>query len=278
MRPDDVSSGDMGRGDEELIARLREALHPGRASPSPESLARLRDTVNAGFSRGAVAARRSRARLAVAASLFLGMSASMAGAMASGATLPAPLRAVARDVGLPVDSVQLAQTKTDADRLRRALERKDAAAIPRDVTALKSSFSGLKGSDRRNIDSEVDSLFDQAGPYDGHADEETESPASSTNPSASGTPGAIPPAPVNDGDGDGVSTSPSTTLAPGSDGGGNDGRSNTTIAGGSSPTTSTTAPSNSGDTASTPTTTDTSSGGDGSSGGGSGVQSDGGGN
>lgn len=268
----------MRPSDDALIALLREALENDHSAPSPESVAQLRGAVTDRFAGGTAIVRRGRARLAAATSVFLVVSGSMAGAVASGATLPASLRVLARDVGLPVDSVGLARAKADAGRLRQALASKDAAVIPRDVSALKTSFSGLDPSDRRSIDTEVDSLIDQAGSYDDHAEDDTESPPTATNQSGARSSGTAPLKPADNNAGEGGPTSPGTTLAPGTDGNDGDESGDTTVAGGSPSTTASTAPpSDSGNTSPTPTTTDTSDGGGGSSDGGSSVQSDGGG-
>lgn len=171
--------------DEELTALLREALDPGNPAPPPESVRELRNLV----SRAAPPRRPMllRSRAVVAAAAFLGMSGSAVGAaVASGATLPEPLRVIASGIGLPVDSVGLAQAKTDADRLRADLERRDIEEVPRDAAALKDKFAGLSMGERNSIGDEVDSLLDRAAPFDGGSGGGTEETSGSGSTSGSG--------------------------------------------------------------------------------------------
>jgi hypothetical protein len=219
----------------------------------------LRSLVTRGIPRRTVNPLRS--RLAVASALFIGMSGSaIGGAVAAGVTLPEPLRVVASGIGLPVDSVGLAQAKTDADRLRRDLDRSDAHHVPRDAAALQDTFSGLSADDRRRIDREVDSLLDRAATYDGR---DAEGPGEASGPGGTSASG--------DSDGSGSQTSPTTTVPGAQSSGSGDGGS---VSGGgdggggdTSATTATTAPtSDSGATSSSPTTSG--SGGGGGDGGG----------
>lgn len=258
--------------DEELTALLRQALDPGNPSPPPESVGELRRLVAGSAPRRHPMPLRS--RMAVAAAAFVGVSGSAVGAaVATGATLPEPLRVIASGIGLPVDSVGLAQAKTDAGRLRRDLNRRDLAEVSRDAAALQSSFTGLSPGERHGIDDEVDSLLEQAAPYDGRSDEGTEQTSGSGSASV---PGAT--------DSDGGSTSPTTTVSgsqsTSGDGGGviSGGTSGSDGSSGGSP--STTAPSSTtGDSGGGSTPAPTASGtdgGGGTSGGGTSGGTDGG--
>jgi len=259
--------------DEELTALLRKALDPGNPSPPPESVRELRSLVSS-----AAPLRRPtplRTRVAVATAVFLGMSGSAVGAaVATGATLPEPLRVIASGIGLPVDSVGLAQAKTDADRLRGDLNRRDLEEVPRDAAALQDTFAGLTKGERQSIGGEVDSLLDRAAPFDGGSGDRTGE-----------TPGSEPSSGSGGSDTDGGATSPPTTTVSGSQtpSGGDGGFVSGGTSGGdggSGGTSSTTVPSaTSGDSggSSTPTTTSgTDGGGGGTSGGGTSGGTDGG--
>lgn len=265
----------MNQGDEELLELIRRALRPERSEavmPPSGAVTQLRESVSTHFARRRIVRHRG-ARVAVAASIFVGLSGSAAGAFASGATLPTPLRVVARGVGLPVDSVGLAQAKTDADRLRGALDKRERAEISVDAAALESSFKGLSGHDRRSIGREVDGLLDRAEPYDGRGDD---GPGSVVAPLPGGaSPGGGAPVSGSDGDDGGAPATfvPQGTVTPSKDAGGGDGGGGGG-GDGSSTTSTTAAPSGSGD-ASSPTTTSGTGGGDGTSDGGSDLQTDG---
>ena len=249
--------------DEELTALLCQALDPGNPSPPPESVGKLHRLVSSAAPRRRRVPLRS--RMAVATAAFLAVSGSAVGAaVASGATLPEPLRVIASGIGLPVDSVGLAQAKTDADRLRRDLDRRDVAEVPRDAAALQSSFTGLSSGERHSIDDEVDSLLELAAPYDGNSGEGTERPSGSGSASVPGG-----------SDNDGGAASPTTTVAgsqpTSSDGAGVVSGSTSGSDGGSGGSSSTTVPSaTTGDSGggSTSTTTSGTDGGGGTSGGG----------
>ena len=249
--------------DEELTALLCQALDPGNPSPPPESVGELRRLVSS-----AAPLRRPvplRSRLAVVTAAFLGVSGSAVGAaVASGATLPEPLRVIASGIGLPVDSVGLAHAKTDADRLRRDLNRRDMAEVPRDAAALQSAFTGLSTDERHSIDGEVDSLLELAAPFDGRSGEGTEeTPGSGSAPVPGGT------------DSDGGPTSPTTTVTGSESSGSGDGGvvSGSTSggdgsSGGSSPTTAPSATTGDSSGGSTSTTISGTDGGGGTSDGG----------
>lgn len=248
--------------DEELSALLGQALDPGAPIPPPESVSELRRLVVGAAPRRSGPLLRSRA--AVAAAVFFGVSGSALGAaVASGATLPEPLRAVANGIGLPVDSVGLAQAKAAAGRLRGALDHGDVGAVPRDAAALQSSFASLGTGDRRSIDGEVDFLLDRAAPYDGKG-----SGATSGTTTERG-------APISGDSDDGTATS---TTVPGSrtSGGDGDAAGGDRSDGGASPTTATTAPPSTSGGSTSPTTTATDGGGGDGGGGDGGGGTDGG--
>ena len=240
--------------DEEVTALLRQVLDPGNPIPPPESVRELRSLV----SRAAPPRRpmRLRARAAVATAAFMAASGSAVGAaVASGATLPEPLRVIASGIGLPVDSVGLAQTKTDADRLRGDLKRNDLEDVPRDAVALQHKFAGLSTGERHTIGNEVDSLLDRAAPFDGRSGGGTEETSGSGSASGSGGPdtdgGPTAPTPTtvsgsppsgsgdggvvsgNTSGGDGSSGGPSSTTAPSATTGDSGGGSTSTTSGGS---------------------------------------------
>ncbi|HET6793670.1 MAG TPA: hypothetical protein VFH45_04470, partial [Acidimicrobiales bacterium] len=109
-------------GDDDLLARLATALQPPPDAPSSDEVAALRAVVAAqqgldGATPAARSATRLRARrparpaaALAAAALILGTGG--AAAAAAGVSLPAPLRAVATAVGLPVDDAAVARAKS----------------------------------------------------------------------------------------------------------------------------------------------------------------------
>jgi hypothetical protein len=81
-------------------------------------------------------------------------------AVGSGATLPAPLRAVAVAVGLPVDSAQLAETKTVLRELKTEMASGQApparrADVARAARALRSHLGRLAPAERAKVEADI---------------------------------------------------------------------------------------------------------------------------
>lgn len=273
MTPDDF---DFGNG----IDDLRSGLRAGPCEPPPESLAALHATVTARFHRRP--GRRSwHFRAVVAGAVFGLVAGGSAGAYAlAGGVMPRPVRIALHAIGLPVDSVPLADAKSAESRLLWALHRHDGQLVAADARALEGKLDDLSASDRRELGSQPVSLLQQAG-FGGTSEV-------GTGETSSGGGGGATPS--GDGDGSGQSSGSATTVAESGasgDGGGGGGSgepsspatTETTVRTGSDGSdgsaTTTTVPSTSGDGgSSSPTTTtmpDGDSGGGGTAGGGTGT-------
>ena len=96
------------------------------------------------------------------AGLLVLTSVSTAGAIATGATLPRPVREVAHAIGLPVDSPALAEARTTLGRLLDAIERRDLAAVQSLASELETTLDGLSGDDRSKISDNAEEALDRA--------------------------------------------------------------------------------------------------------------------
>jgi hypothetical protein len=91
------------------------------------------------------------------------LGSSTAVAAASGAPLPRPVRAVAHNIGLPVDSPALVDARITEDRLRKDLTGSDRQKLAGEVATLKSRLAHVEGDERGQVQNEADSLLHQAG-------------------------------------------------------------------------------------------------------------------
>jgi hypothetical protein len=153
--------------DDRLLDALSAALAPPPAEPSDEEIAALRYAVvrcfapprvrpwwqPRGFGGRAPIADRAVTLLAAAA-----LCTATAVAVA-GSPVPAPVRTLARAVGLPVDSAALADTRAAVGRLRAKLEAQDREGTARALEDLRSRIDALSERDRRALGEETAALF-----------------------------------------------------------------------------------------------------------------------
>lgn len=175
--------------DEDLLARLEHALRPPEVEPSDEEIAALHRAVAGGVPAPAV--RRvwpRRALVGVAAAVVLLV-------IVSGVPVPRPVRAAAHALGLPVDSVEVADAKSAVKELQRALDDGDQERAARASARLSQRLDALNQSDRQRIGRQADPLLQRAGGSGGSAPAPrspppagpTTSRPSSRSPSTSGT-------------------------------------------------------------------------------------------
>lgn len=146
----------MPADDNELLEKLESALAPPAAEPSPSEVAALRRAVaeqasSVGPER--VWPWRVAAGLAAAVVLLFVVVAP---------PLPEPLRQVAHGLGLPVDSVEVADAKSAAAELRSALDDGDRERAARASARLQRNLDGLEERDRRRLASRTDPLIERA--------------------------------------------------------------------------------------------------------------------
>jgi hypothetical protein len=146
--------------DEELLEQLGAAFAVEPIEPPPGSVLALHRAVRA----GARHQTRGSRRRWVSAGLVGGVLSTgwAAAAAASGDPLPGPIRSIAYEVGLPVDSRNLVDARHDRDALRAALRQNDPAAIATQAKALRRELSTLENSERSKIQAEADQLLQQA--------------------------------------------------------------------------------------------------------------------
>lgn len=147
--------------DDELFEELKRLVFPPHREPPAESVAALHAAV-AGQLRPKV--RRWRHKAAVGAAVFGLIAGTPAAAFAVSGILPDPLRTALHDIGLPVDSVRVAETKSAEADLRHALENGDQTEIRKDAAHLQNCLSDLGGTDRARLAPHADALLQQAKP------------------------------------------------------------------------------------------------------------------
>jgi hypothetical protein len=151
--------------DDRLLHLLADALAPEPVEPSPGELAHLYRAVTTPRP-----AARHRPRSAVAslrrpipaiAAAFVLLSGGTAVAL-TGPPLPRPVRAVAHDVGLPVDSPELADARGATSHLEHALEAREAKAVQAAADRLEKRLRNVHGDERAEIEREAQKLLDRA--------------------------------------------------------------------------------------------------------------------
>lgn len=222
-------------GDDELFEELQRLVSPPSREPPPESVAALHASVARQF----VPNTRRRwwqQKAAVGAALFGLVAGAPAAAFAIGGNpLPDPLRTAMHTIGLPVDSVPVADTKTAEADLEHALKNRDETEINKAAAHLQTCLAELDGTDRIRLAPHADALL-LAATSDNADGQQTlrDSPdahGSDANPSGDG--GSSQPS-GGSGDGDQattVPTSPSPTTGatvPPTSGSGDGDRSATT--------------------------------------------------
>lgn len=149
--------------DEDLLARLAHALRPPEVEPSDEEIAALHRAVAGGLPAPAVRRvwpRRALAGVAAAVVLLV---------IVSGVPVPRPVRAAAHALGLPVDSVEVADAKSAVKELQRALNDGDQDRAARASARLRQRLDALNQSDRQRIARQADPLLQRAGGSGGSA-------------------------------------------------------------------------------------------------------------
>ncbi len=111
--------------DDRLYELLGRALEPERLEPPRERVHEVRARAEARRPRPVEARSPWRRRVLVAAAAVL----AFLGGVVVGHDLPRPLRAVAHELGLPVDSPELLDARARMEELGRALGREDVPAV-----------------------------------------------------------------------------------------------------------------------------------------------------
>ena len=175
--------------DDELLQRLSQALAPEPLEPPQASVLAVRRAVTA--HRGTRRRMRWRGRAVAVAAVFSTVLAGSSAAFAlSGAPLPRPLRIVSNSVGLPVDSVAMADARSATSDLRRALSHRDAARVAEESRVLRARLSRLDANERGQIEHEATSLLEDANQAGAqgqveHQDQRTSAPT--TTPGVGGS-------------------------------------------------------------------------------------------
>jgi hypothetical protein len=172
------------RNDDDLLIALEQALAPpsasdkadesGREGPSDAEVAALRQAVAKRFEktesgRRTPVAPSGRARVvfwrrpafALVAALVL-TTTGTAVAVGAATGVPAPLRRIARAVGLPVESPAMVRAKAAVSQLRRALFERDAAGVRGGATELRARAAELEGNEVGTLGAEKDALLREA--------------------------------------------------------------------------------------------------------------------
>lgn len=147
----------MASEDEDLLRRLEHALRPEEVEPSEAEIAALHRAVAEDATTPAVRRvwpRRALAGVAAAAVLTV---------IVSGAPMPRPVRAAAHALGLPVDSVKVADAKSAVNELQRALDDGDEERAARASARLRQRLEALGEGDRQRIGRRSDPLLQRAG-------------------------------------------------------------------------------------------------------------------
>ncbi len=183
--------------DDDLLAALGRAVGPDlEVTPSTAERDALRSVVlraGAGPAEGAsdaapiadvvpiTSARRLRTRLLVgSAAVVVALSGATAVAAAvNDGALPTPVRAVVHAVGIPVDSVELAQAKEALKRLRTATDAELADALAR----AERELADLTPSERSSLGGDVDRTLADARERLGRVEAAAQAATSTTTPS-----------------------------------------------------------------------------------------------
>lgn len=154
--------------DEELLDHLALVFAPeigAGSQPSPQAMAALHRALAERSER----ALRSGVQRNPAHRLWLvalgGVAASLGAttaAFAAGLPLPDPLRALAHNVGLPVDSTTLVNAKSKRAELEAAVSRQDAAEAARLARALRDDLADLDDDERRQVEPSAIALLERA--------------------------------------------------------------------------------------------------------------------
>jgi hypothetical protein len=219
--------------DGRLLEQLGSALGGARVEPPAEAVTGLHREVREHFSADGRHGRRAHRRFLGADGLFragrllgaggaasvLAVAASFSGVSAAAAVtghaIPPAARQVARDVGLPVDSMPLAHAKHDRHLLLRAIGTRDTPVVITRSASVAADLARLSSGDRRAFAPAADAALHQAavalgqpvvpGPGPAMVGPPPVAPAPSTTVGTAGPP--TTPAPTTTG-------VPTTTTAP----------------------------------------------------------------
>lgn len=190
--------------DAALLAALREALETPRADPTPAERATFHALASQTFSAGPrwrptgwlSTLRRPVPAIAFAALLVL---AGVSAATVKRLPVTDPVRSVAHSVGLPIESVELVETRRAMGDLRHALEGDDETYLAATADSLRAHLAELEAHDRAVVDDEATHLLDQADAALHHSDDETHEPDDQGTgvPSTPGTTVPSAPAPTS---------------------------------------------------------------------------------
>jgi hypothetical protein len=161
--------------DDELLQRLDQALVPKHHVPPAASVLALRRAVSAGPPVAAGPARLPwwRHRVAAAGVVFATVLGGSSAAFAlGGAPLPRPIRVVCQSVGLPVDSVALADTKSAMGNLRAALKHHNPARVEEAARVLRARLSHLDQDERGDVQHETSALLQEANQVGDQGDQQ----------------------------------------------------------------------------------------------------------
>jgi hypothetical protein len=186
--------------DAALLAALREALETPRAEPTLAERATFHALASQTFSARArwwpagwlSTLRRPVPAVALAAIIVL---AGVSAATVKRLPITDPVRSVAHSVGLPIESVELVETRRAMGDLRHALQSDDETHLAATADDLRAHLVELDAHDRAVVDDEATHLLDQADEALHHSDDETHEPDDPDTgvPSTPGT--TVPPAP-----------------------------------------------------------------------------------
>lgn len=138
--------------DDRLLALLTQVLEPEPLEPPAERIIVVRARAEAGARLlPAVDLRRRRRRTLVSVAVAAMLAAFGAG-LVLGHDLPRPLRAVAHDLGLPVESVELVDTRDAVDRLGSALSQEDPEEVAAADADVVRRVNALEEEERAKIE------------------------------------------------------------------------------------------------------------------------------
>lgn len=188
--------------DAALLAALRAALETPRADPTPAERATFHALAGETFSAGPrwrPTGRLSTLRRPVPAIAFAALLVLAGVSAATVKRLPVtdPVRSVAHRVGLPIESVELVETRRAMGDLRHALEGDDETHLAATADDLRRHLTELDAHDRASVDADATHLLDQADGALHYSDDESHEPDDHDTgvPSAPGT--TAPPAPTS---------------------------------------------------------------------------------
>lgn len=168
--------------DNELLERLSRAFAAEPVEPPPAGLYALRQAIETGRPQRRPTRRHPRVT-AVAAVFATILAGSITAYALTGAPLPRPARVVAHGVGLPVDSVAVADTRHAADRLKDALAHHDPTQVDQAARQLRTRLAHLEPDEKSQIEHQTSELLQAAGQTDGQ-DANQHQEQTGLNPSA----------------------------------------------------------------------------------------------